>query len=140
MSTLEHNRDFKEESKDENDAPGDWVKIFSKSKGAYYWFNSKKGISQWTAPTEINITTKRELEDSKTVDSNSDFAFEGSTSKKLRKDDGGHYMPFVGIIVPFRDLHVEQNRAAHLKEFIPRMKRYSIFYWKLQLPIIFFMN
>ena len=30
----------------------------------------------------------------------------------------------VAIIVPFRDLHVEQKRAAHLAEFVPHMLKF----------------
>ena len=30
----------------------------------------------------------------------------------------------VAIIVPFRDLHVEQNRAAHLEQFVPHMLQF----------------
>jgi len=33
----------------------------------------------------------------------------------------------VAIIVPFRDLHVEQNRAAHLAQYHPHM---TDFLWK----------
>jgi hypothetical protein len=31
--------------------------------------------------------------------------------------------PKVGIIVPFRDLHVEQKRSEHLRTFVPAMTR-----------------
>jgi hypothetical protein len=31
------------------------------------------------------------------------------------------YRPFVAVIVPFRDLHAEQNREAHLRKFVPYM-------------------
>jgi hypothetical protein len=32
--------------------------------------------------------------------------------------------PKVAIIVPFRDLHVEQKRSEHLRAFVPAMTRY----------------
>ena len=34
--------------------------------------------------------------------------------------------PKIAIIVPFRDLHVEQKRSEHLRKFIPEMSRYDI--------------
>ena len=37
-------------------------------------------------------------------------------------DDDDSNRASIAIIVPFRDLHKEQRRSSHLKQFIPHMK------------------
>ena len=88
--------------------PEGWQKCYSKSHNAYYYFNAKNGKTSWTFPAnELN----RDLP-------NRD-ALPTQDSKRRRLDEHK-----VAIIVPFRDLHAEQNRQKHLKKFAPNIVKF----------------
>ena len=50
----------------------------------------------------------------------------GATPKLVaqRASEGAQRAPKVLKIVPYRDLHVEQKRAQHLKQFVPHMMKF----------------
>lgn len=47
-----------------------------------------------------------------------------ATTKRKRKRDGSVAAKRVAVIVPFRDAHVEQKRAAQLAAFVPHMNSF----------------
>lgn len=72
--------------------------------------NNKRGAKREASPTRLaqsNNTKKKQALDKKDEDATDDFTLADRTS--------------VAIIVPYRDLHPTQQRAAHLKSFVPHM-------------------
>eukprot|EP01041_Mallomonas_annulata_P006369 gene6369-12876_t len=96
-----------------------WTKVFSTKKNAYYWFNTRDGRSQWTDPTEIPLST-RDLESIR----QSEETFERSAKKQKIEDTSLLQHIKIAVIVPFRDIHVEQKRSLHLTSFIPALTRF----------------
>uniref|UniRef100_A0A6U4I093 WW domain-containing protein n=1 Tax=Phaeomonas parva TaxID=124430 RepID=A0A6U4I093_9STRA len=82
--------------------PPGWVKALSSEHQRYYWFDTATGASQWMPPPPPDP----------------DAAAEEPSRKRPRPSDGP---PRVAVIVPFRDLHVAQKRAEHLRKFAPHM-------------------
>ena len=106
-------------------SPSDsWRKCFSKTHQAHYWFNTANGETSWTRPDDISssagtdtgadISKKRPLDPSQTEESTK----VGEEVSRLPAT------PQIAIIVPFRDLHVEQKRQEHLDRFVPAMTEF----------------
>mmetsp|Transcript_13354 Transcript_13354/g.20020 ORF Transcript_13354/g.20020 Transcript_13354/m.20020 type:complete len:371 (+) Transcript_13354:35-1147(+) len=112
---------------DEVNLPEGWKKCYSTKYKASYYFNTTNGSTSWTIPT-IPATTSTTA---KTLDINpikpqsgSKRTIEEADERACKKFKGDDNIVKVAIVVPFRDLHKEQNRLRHLKQFIPEMLKY----------------
>lgn len=110
-----------------------WSKVWSKTYQAFYWFDERTGEKSWTIPNSQNTVTTS----STTVIANTTAdvsVTQGLTKKRIFADTicssdrkvesrtkNSENCPNVAIIVPFRDLHVEQNRRSHLTRFISEL-------------------
>lgn len=119
------------EPKDVEAENGAWEKVYSKTKKRYYWFNRQTRRSQWTQPSSWSVTEARdELDDSNSTGESSckrqrkDDAESMTAQKDTAKISRSGNFPKVAIIVPYRDLHVEQKRASHLARFVPEMIKF----------------
>lgn len=99
-------------NKGDTHAADEWIKCFSKSNQRPYWFNERTNERSWTAPPS---TSSSDEQLDRTV------THEGKGATKQDKIDYNISEPKIAIIVPFRDLHVEQTRARHLNMFVPTM-------------------
>jgi hypothetical protein len=105
--------------------PLPWKKVFSRTHKIHYWFNETTGESKWEEPEEckvhgvsdVTITSAEELKASAT-ESLRETSQSTASNKRKREDDVK-----VAIIVPFRDIHVEQKRSEHLRRFVPEMTK-----------------
>ncbi|KAJ1421893.1 nucleotide-diphospho-sugar transferase [Ochromonadaceae sp. CCMP2298] len=94
-----------------------WQKCFSKTYSRDYWFNRTTGEKLWDDPS-VNSASGEAVEKGakrprqEEVKSSSSAARETTPHTK------------VAIVVPFRDLHAEQERGKHLLEFIPFMTKF----------------
>jgi hypothetical protein len=112
-----------------------WQKVLSEKYQQYYWFNSVTGESKWEDPMAGNEgidenlahPTKRQRveETTSSVAATSADPTEGKNKSMnapltvvAKKPDIE-----IAIIVPFRDLHIEQKRSEQLARFIPEMTR-----------------
>lgn len=115
--------------------PPGWSKGFSNSQNRHYFFHSETKHTQWHFPTasEARDPTKAKQraemnergEDSKKRSRDADKT---KISKKT-KSAADDFLELadstsVAIIVPYRDLHEKQQRAAHLKAFLPHMHNF----------------
>ena len=89
---------------DEDEHLSDWEQAVSRTYRTTYWFNHYTGKSQWNTPDIV--------------------AFQSSSRKRVRIENEIVCAVKTAIIVPFRDLHVEQARSAHLNRFIPYMTEF----------------
>ena len=126
-----------------------WKKVFSNSKKRYYWFNEATGKTQWDEP-EVHLREPMLVKTVEVIDNTSRSSDVNDKKRKVEEDDVSAHktskttsqetttstelpsetapqLPKIAIIVPFRDLHVEQKRAEHLKRFIPEMARCVLF-------------
>ena len=86
--------------------PQGWTRGVSKTLNRPYYYHRESRHTQWHFPTPTEAsdpigTKQRKLQNKK--------------QKKLNS---------IAIIVPYRDLHASQNRAKHLNQFIPHMKKF----------------
>lgn len=101
------------DSDDGNPLPSGWERCYSKSQNKHYYFHKKSKTTQWHFPTASEAKNpeiaKRRVEE--------------NIAKETKKPrvEASLMAVSVAIIVPFRDLHPEQNRSAHLKQFVPHM-------------------
>lgn len=95
----------------EDDLPKGWDRVLSKTHKRYYYANYSLRKTQWQKP-ESSTTSH-----------------EGEPFSKRKKTVSSS----VAIIVPFRDLHKEQKRSLHLKEFIPHMMKFLSLYKNSQI-------
>jgi len=100
VETASNSIDDKPNKNDDVHAADEWIQCLSKSKQLPYWFNRRTNKKSWTAPPSTH---------------------EGKGASKQDKMDDNSSKPKIAIIVPFRDLHVEQTRANHLNMFVPAM-------------------
>lgn len=113
-----------------------WQKLFSKTYQKDYWFNLSTGEKSWEPPDDSKLNVQS-LSTSSSVGSQSAAVLEVGL-KRRRQDESeieagnnikisniieGHSNQ-IAIIVPFRDLHHQQNRSKHLNAFIPEMIKY----------------
>jgi len=101
----------------EHSLPRGWTKGFSRSQQKTYYVHAATKHTQWRFPTESEIRERA-------------ARAESSSSAKRAGGGGDHAMKrtkvspdatSVAVIVPYRDLHPKQNRARHLREFVPHM-------------------
>ena len=96
-----------------------WQKVWSKSHQREYWFNSNTNEKSWDEPEEIKKDSrKRRAENSTSLPVSSDASSSSVGAKRQAS------RPEVAIIVPYRDLHVEQKRKQHLDRFIDELPQF----------------
>lgn len=122
-----------------------WQKCFSKTHKREYWFNSSNDSTSWTNPFECAENKLDDVDNEKTGNNHlirDDNLSDGTAvRKRLKLNDDKNFSEVnkekilqtqnpqirnakIAIIVPFRDLHVEQNRKAHLQEFVPKITNF----------------
>lgn len=119
-----------------SELPKGWIECTSSRSGKKYWYHEASQKSVWERPTYTNIDIislnygsdigKRSRIDEE-VNSNittttTTIINEENESKK--KKTSNNSIVKVAVIVPFRDLHAEQKRSAHLLQFIPYMMKF----------------
>ena len=86
--------------------PQGWTRGVSKTLNRPYYYHRESRHTQWHFPTPTEakdpVGTKQRM-------------LQNKKQKKLNS---------IAIIVPYRDLHASQNRARHLNQFIPHMKKF----------------
>ena len=124
----------------EESLPEGWTKQMSSKHNQHYYYHAATGESRWERPTAIEAssestaTTKRKA--TSESEKNDEEVKSGGDAKRQREQPTESSVSTthkVAIIVPFRDLHVEQNREAQLQQFFPYMTRYAL---PLQKPRI----
>lgn len=131
---------------DASDLPPGWTRAYSRSQKRYFWSHLETKTSQWHPPTKDEVENpakakkiaeekarvEREQMEKERVQSKRKHSSSSRQRKKKRDPDpdsdeevtAGFSLgekTNVAIIVPFRDLHPEQNRSKHLEKFIPYM-------------------
>lgn len=121
--------------------PPGWTRQYSKSNAKYFYHHKMTNVTQWHFPTasearDPNVAKRRAEEaqerEKKRAAEVSSYSTETSvdSSKRPRTalaSNGDNITleladkTCVAIIVPYRDLHPAQHRAAHLQKFIPHM-------------------
>lgn len=116
--------------------PKGWVRTFSNSQKRYYFSHKDTKHTQWHFPTaseaEDPWMAKRRAEENQEKEKKRAAAAKvtASATKRPRMEQDVDALlaladtTNVAIIVPYRDLHAEQKRAAHLKKFIPHMVQF----------------
>jgi hypothetical protein len=85
----------------------DWEQAFSQSHQLPYWINKTSGERTWEHP--------RLLEEGSEPRPSSSICSQPENRRQSIKS------PKIAIIVPYRDLHPDQNRAKQLAKFLPYM-------------------
>ena len=88
--------------------PEGWSKGLSRTLKRPYYYHVASQHTQWHFPTP------KEAKDPH------------GTKERLRNEQHAkrqRKLNSVAIIVPYRDLHPTQNRARHLQQFVPHMKK-----------------
>jgi WW domain/N-terminal region of glycosyl transferase group 7 len=94
--------------------PAGWLTARSSTYGQIYYFNTFTGQGQWNRPV-----SKRPREDAA-----AQVLPQQQRPKLEATQQSAQLVPRVAIIVPFRDEHKEQNRSAHLAQFVPKMTEF----------------
>lgn len=123
----------------EDPLPPGWSRGFSKTQKKYYYYHKATETTQWHFPTvsEAKDPTiaKRRAEQATIREQQQQIQQQqqkrlktthSTTANSHNSKNKNDFLDLadstsVAIIVPFRDLHKEQNRAQHLKLFIPHM-------------------
>ena len=125
--------------------PDGWVRTYSNRVNRYYYSHIGTKTSQWHFPTSSEVrdpslakrldeenrekffkaqkgeeNLKRKMKDTYT----SSYSSNEKTKKPLHSNGQSINSHSIAIIVPYRDLHVEQNRAKHLAQFLPHMQTF----------------
>jgi hypothetical protein len=103
-------------SESSSNMPEGWVKVFSKTHQKDYFFHKETGKTQWVMPTSDDATA---IEAKPAAGEKAEAG--DKTSSRPNKAAANNK---TAIIVPFRDLHEEQQRKKHLETFIPAMTEY----------------
>ena len=103
---------------DDNETYFDWIKVKSKTHNAFYWFNSKTNEKSWNHPSTLQNTN---IIESKSVEKFQEVVNHDDIVIKKRKID--LETPKIAIIVPFRDLHIQQKRLEQLNKFIEELPK-----------------
>jgi len=134
----------KSDSNEEAKLPEGWSKGFSRSQNRNYFCHAESKHTQWHFPTASDAadpvkakerakdaernTSKRPSQGETPSSSSSKrpkiaSSTTPATQKPKPKPTPTNYKPgsSVAIIVPYRDIHEAQNRAAHLSQFLPYM-------------------
>lgn len=111
------------------DPPPPWRKCFSKTHKSYYYFNTVDGTSSWNLPTitsqDTPAVSKSDRKRSGDESSDADQSKRTKLVLTINPPKPTELLKLkVAIIVPFRDLHKEQNRRQHLNQFVPRMMEF----------------
>lgn len=131
---------------DDMPLPKGWIRTFSNSQKRYYYSHKDTKHTQWHFPTASEASdpwmAKRRSEENQAKEKKRPPgapavapSSQPSSTKRPRVEKTGASKSLdnvdallaladttnVAIIVPYRDLHVEQKRAAHLKQFVPHM-------------------
>jgi hypothetical protein len=115
--------------------PPGWSRGFSNSQKRTFYFHSETKHTQWHFPTaseakdpmkaleRANANKEREKRKAAALAAPLEVKRprSDSVSDNLLEDLDASS---VAIIVPFRDLHAAQKRAAHLQQFIPHMVQF----------------
>mmetsp|Transcript_4046 Transcript_4046/g.7659 ORF Transcript_4046/g.7659 Transcript_4046/m.7659 type:complete len:348 (+) Transcript_4046:230-1273(+) len=110
--------------------PPGWTKAWSNSQRKYYWHHASTKTSQWHPPTATEaanpLVAKRRTEEKTEAEHGSQAVKKARTgpASTIDASDSALDTISVAIIVPYRDLHPAQNRAAHLERFHPHMVRF----------------
>lgn len=106
--------------------PGDWQKHISKKHNVPYWFNVATNETTWTKPScLLEATAAANIGVAGCEQGAIDDEPAAKRSRTIVSDNVATITgPKVAIIVPFRDIHVEQKRSEHLSRFVPEMSRF----------------
>lgn len=110
--------------------PEGWVKTLSNKHNQYYYSHTKTQVNQWHRPTfsEVRDPSKAKrkalINLAKFKDRLKKRPRENEANNDNKKSKINNDGQSVAIIVPYRDLHVEQNRARHLRKFLPHMQQF----------------
>lgn len=126
--------------------PPGWLRQFSNSQQRNFYFHKETKHTQWHFPTaseakdpekaKERAQANKEREQRKRGDSSTSLPSEKRRKTSEEKpaitknpssvDDVLTELDAtsVAIIVPFRDLHAAQHRAAHLEKFVPHMTKF----------------
>ena len=119
-----------------DELPEGWIECNSSRSGKKYWYHEATKKSVWERPTKNNLTLsgssssgpKRSRVDEKANTNTKTYStlHEGHLLKKIKDDNCNNCSSIVkvAIIVPFRDLHIEQKRSSHLSQFVPYMMKF----------------
>ena len=130
---------------------GLWKKIWSKSHQRDYWFNSATNEKSWSEPEEAKKERESRKRHHADVDANAGNEGIDNDNENSSRGGGKHnsiiasstspssssipsalsssssaakkqsLRPEVAIIVPYRDIHVEQKRKQHLDRFVQEL-------------------
>ena len=100
-----------------------WQICFSKTHQKEYFFNTITGERSWERP-ELQSTDKGSYQDSDAIASHKRPSFDENqvvpTKRTYRSSEADTCLNIkVAVIVPYRDMHVEQRRKEHLDRFVP---------------------
>jgi len=128
--------------------PPGWLRQFSNSQKKYYYFHKDTKTTQWHFPTASEArdptvaqrraeeAKKREaarmaqnnnqMKDAPGTAASASASNNSSKRPRTTTSSDSNFLELadstsVAIIVPFRDIHAAQKRAAHLKAFVPHM-------------------
>ena len=115
--------------------PPGWSRQYSKSQKRNFYFHKETKHTQWHFPTASEAKdpskAKERAEankerDRKRAAEQANKAEAAAVAKRPRTNDFLQELDAtsVAIIVPYRDLHVAQKRAAHLSKFVPHMLQF----------------
>lgn len=110
----------------EPDLPKDWISKMSQKHNKIYYFNIVTGETSWKFPTIETCSPKKCDTGKRSIDE----VLKGSNDEKVAlKKKSSEEIPSkveVAVIVPYRDLHVEQKRKLHLDRFIPEITNFLL--------------
>jgi hypothetical protein len=113
--------DTKQKSECETSSPSEplpkgWIECWSKSKSKPYWYHAASNKYLWYRPKLLN----NDKDDDEPLQPSKRARSEPASSSSSPSTSSSK----VAIIVPYRDLHSEQKRAAHLTRFVPAMQSF----------------
>lgn len=114
-----------------SEAPSGWCRNYSTSKQRHYFSHAGTRTVQWHYPTGADvkdpkiakILSEKKVAKFRGNSHKRGLAADSSSSsdpKRPKADDNGAGHS-VAVIVPYRDIHPEQNRSRHLAAFVPHM-------------------
>ena len=116
--------------------PPGWMRQFSKSQNRNFYFHKDTKHTQWHFPTaseakdpikaKERAEAAKERERKRQAQQPAPAVAESTNSKRPKMNDTIAELDAtsVAVIVPYRDLHKEQQRAAHLRKFVPHMVQF----------------
>ena len=136
-----------EHNDDDAPLPKGWSRGYSKSQKRTFYFHTATKHTQWHFPTaseakdplkakqraqefsERDESKKRAPPSSEEGGAGARAPSEAATAAKKAKPAVDDFLALadatsVAIIVPYRDIHATQKRAAHLARFVPHMVRF----------------